>query len=189
MFRIVKQSLNLLWQPNRIKVLCYNICVVIQEINELEVKTEFSLEQTREISAIEKKKMNKKDFIRTENYNLRLRPSGAKKLMEEIGIWFNRKAKYKGQMYKWGNILIEQTRELAHYVLGKKGKLDLTQPFFEIERDDTEEIREIIENMPYAKWKELGYSKGTLHPLKQKVKKGKAFTLNQHVKERLKKFS
>lgn len=33
-----------------IKVLCHNICVVIQEINELGVKAEFSLEQTREIS-------------------------------------------------------------------------------------------------------------------------------------------
>jgi hypothetical protein len=33
-----------------IKVLCHNVCVVIQEINELGVKAEFSLEQTREIS-------------------------------------------------------------------------------------------------------------------------------------------
>jgi len=33
-----------------IKVLSHNICVVIQEINELGVKAEFSLEQTREIS-------------------------------------------------------------------------------------------------------------------------------------------
>ena len=32
-----------------IKVLCHNICVVIQEVNELGVKAEFSLEQTREI--------------------------------------------------------------------------------------------------------------------------------------------
>jgi len=33
-----------------IKVLCHNICVVIQEVNELGVKAEFSLEQTREIN-------------------------------------------------------------------------------------------------------------------------------------------
>ena len=33
-----------------VKVLCHNVCVIIQEINELGVKAEFSLEQTREIS-------------------------------------------------------------------------------------------------------------------------------------------
>jgi transposase len=33
-----------------IKVLCHNICVVIQEVNELGVKVEFNLEQTREIN-------------------------------------------------------------------------------------------------------------------------------------------
>jgi len=137
------------------------------------------------ISAIEKKKMQDRDFIRTENYNLRLRPSGAKKLMEEITIWFNRKVKYKNKMYKWGNVLIEQTRELAHYVSGKKGTLNLSEPYFEIGRDDTEEMRKMISDINYSEWKKLGFSKGTLHPLKQKVKEGKHFTLNKHVKERL----
>src|SRR3989344_2471607 len=36
------------------------------------------------ISALEKGIMQKNDFIRTENYNLRLRPTGAKKLISEI---------------------------------------------------------------------------------------------------------
>lgn len=137
------------------------------------------------ISAIEKNKMDNRDFIRTENYNLRLRPSGAKKLMEEISLWFNRRVEYKGQMFKWGNVLIEQTRELAHYVSGKKGILNLSEPFFEIGRDDTEEMRKLILEMPYKKWKDMGFSKGTLHPLKQKVKEGKPFMLSENVKERL----
>ncbi len=137
------------------------------------------------ISAVEKKKMQDKDFIRTENYNLRLKPTGAKKLIEEITLWFNRKVKYQNKMYKWGNLLVEQTRQLAHYIVGKKGMLDFSEPYFEIKRDDTDEIREIISNMPYKKWEDLGFSKGTLHPLKQKVKEGKHFTLNKHVKERL----
>jgi hypothetical protein len=33
-----------------VKVLCHNICVVIQEINELGVKAEFRLEETNTIS-------------------------------------------------------------------------------------------------------------------------------------------
>ncbi|WP_048159083.1 CRISPR-associated endonuclease Cas1 [Methanosarcina sp. WWM596] len=36
------------------------------------------------ISFIESKKMDNKDFIRTESYSLRLKPSGAKKVTEEF---------------------------------------------------------------------------------------------------------
>jgi len=32
-----------------LKILCHNICVVIQEVNELGIKSEFVLEQTREV--------------------------------------------------------------------------------------------------------------------------------------------
>lgn len=138
------------------------------------------------ISAIEKKKLNDKDFIRTENYNLRLRPSGAKKLIEEIQICFSRKVKFRGKEYGWGNVLIEQTRELAHYILGKINSFNLSKPLFELNRDDTHDVREIIQSISYKKWKDLGYSKGTLHDLKPKVKEDRAFSLNRSVEEKLK---
>jgi CRISP-associated protein Cas1 len=137
------------------------------------------------VSIIEKGEINKRDFIRTENYNLRLRPSGAKKLLKEISVWLNRKVNYDGQKCKWSYVMLTQTRDLAYYLLGKKKTLNLSEPSFEIERDDTDEIRKIISEMSYTKWNGLDFSKGTLHPLKQKVKEGQAFTLNQHVKERL----
>src|SRR3989344_1438561 len=137
------------------------------------------------ISAIEKKKLNEKDFIRTENYNLRLRPSGAKKLIEEIQICFSRKVKFRGKEYGWGNVLIEQTRELAHYILGKINSFNLSKPLFDLERDDTHDMREIIKGISYKKWKDLGYSKGTLHPMKMKVNESKPFYLTEKVKKRL----
>ncbi|MEK6909339.1 MAG: CRISPR-associated endonuclease Cas1 [Nanoarchaeota archaeon] len=137
------------------------------------------------ISAIEKKKMQDKDFIRTENYNLRLRPSGAKKLMEEIQIWFSKKVNFKGKEYGWGNVLVEQTRELAHFILGKVSSCKLHEPLFDLNRDDTHEVREIIKGVSYKKWKDLGYSKATLHDLKHKVKEDKAFSLNKSVEEKL----
>ena len=42
---------KLIFQSGRLrkKILCYNICCVIQEINELGVKAEFKLEETKEI--------------------------------------------------------------------------------------------------------------------------------------------
>ena len=49
----------------------------------------------------------------------------------------------------------------------------------------SEEMRKVIAEMPYAKWKKLGFSKGTLHPLKKKVEEGKSFRLSEEVRERL----
>lgn len=81
--------------------------------------------------------------------------------------------------------MLIKTRELAHYLLGRKRKLDLTKPNTKLNRDDTEELREIIRNLSYSQWKELGFSKGTLHYLKQNAVSDKPFTVNSHVKERL----
>lgn len=47
------------------------------------------------INLVETERMDAKDFIRSENYSLRLRPSGAKKLTEEFQIWMNKKVLYQ----------------------------------------------------------------------------------------------
>jgi CRISPR-associated protein Cas1 len=39
--------------------------------------------------------------------------------------------------------------------------------------------------MPYVEWKKMGFSKGTLHYMKQNAKGDKPFTLNAHVREKL----
>lgn len=137
------------------------------------------------ISAIEKNIMEKRDFIRTENYNLRLRPSGAKKLIGEINVQFNSKVQYKGQASTWSYVLLSQVRDLAFYLLGKIKDFDLTQPTANIIREDTKEIREKILNISYSEWKKRGFSKGTLNPMKKRAMSNKPFKLNKHVKERI----
>jgi CRISPR-associated protein Cas1 len=59
---------------------------------------------------IESKKMNDNDFIRTESYSLRLKPSGAKKLTEEFNNWMNKKVAYKKQSVMWSYALLSKTR-------------------------------------------------------------------------------
>ncbi|WP_268865974.1 hypothetical protein [Methanolobus vulcani] len=39
--------------------------------------------------------------------------------------------------------------------------------------------------MPYTEWKKMGFSKGTLHCMKQNAMSDKPFALNAHVRERL----
>ena len=58
-------------------------------------------------------------------------------------------------------------------------------PAYEIERHDSEEIRKKILEISYTDWKKQGFSKGTLHQLKQKVKTNQSFTLNSHIREKL----
>lgn len=137
------------------------------------------------INLIENKVMDKKDFIRTENYNLRLRASGAKKITSEVNKLFNKKIEYGGYQCSLSYVILLKTRELAQFVLGKSKIIDFDKPKIELSRIDTEDLRQQIIDMPYVKWKKLGFSKGTLHYMKQNAMQDKPFTINKHVKERL----
>lgn len=137
------------------------------------------------ISAIEKGLMEKRDFIRTENYNLRLRPSGAKKLITEILSQFNKKVKYRGREYTWSYVLITQTLDLAHYLVGKKEKLDFCFPVPNLDRTDTKELRDKILTTSIYRWQKKGFSKGTLSNLKKNARDNKPFTVNKQVLEKL----
>ncbi|KKG10287.1 CRISPR-associated endonuclease Cas1 [Methanosarcina sp. 2.H.A.1B.4] len=138
------------------------------------------------ISLIENKTLENKDFIRTENYNLRLKPTGARKIVNEFSSMVNKKVSYQGKESTWSYVIFLKVRELAHYLTSKKEKLDFVKPEYEIERIDSQEIRQKILNISYVDWKKLGFSKGTLHYMKQNAKSDKPFTLNSHVLERVK---
>ncbi|WP_246276008.1 CRISPR-associated endonuclease Cas1 [Methanolobus zinderi] len=115
------------------------------------------------LSLIERDCMENKDFIRTENYSLRLRPTGAKKLTEEINLWFNKRVIYKGNMSMWSYVMFLKTRELAQYLVGKRQETNFVEPQYETKRQDTSDIRQKILSISYSDWKKLGFSKGTLH--------------------------
>jgi CRISPR-associated protein Cas1 len=137
------------------------------------------------ISLIESGKMDNKDFIRTESYSLRLKPSGVKKVTEEVNNWMNKKVAYKKQSVMWSYALLLKTRELAQYLVGKKKTLDFSKPAYSVERQDSNDIRQKILSISYSDWKDMGFSKGTLHYMKKNAEADKPFTLNAHVKERL----
>ena len=61
--------------------------------------------------------------------------------------------------------------------------LDFVKPEYEIERIDSYDIRQKILSISYVDWKKLGFSKGTLHYMKQNAKSDKPFTLNAYVLE------
>ncbi|MEL4305252.1 CRISPR-associated endonuclease Cas1 [Methanococcoides sp. LMO-2] len=137
------------------------------------------------LNLIETNGIDKKDFIRTENYSLRLRPSGAKKLTEEINWWFNKRVRYQNKNPMWNYVILLKARELAYYLTGKRKEIDFLKPQYPTKRQDSSNMRQKILSISYSDWKKLGFSKGTLHYMKKNAEADKPFTLNAHVRERL----
>lgn len=137
------------------------------------------------LNLIETNGIGKKDFIRTENFSLRLKPSGAKKLTEEINWWFNKRIKYQGKSPMWNYVILLKARELAYYLTGKRKEIDFLEPQYATKRQDSSDIRQKILSITYSDWEKLGFSKGTLHYMKKNAEADKPFTLNAHNKERL----
>jgi len=70
-------------------------------------------------------------------------------------------------------------------LIGKTKEINFSKPGIKINRQVAQDIRKKILSIDYADWKKLGYSKGTLHYMKQNAKADKPFTMNKHVRERL----
>jgi CRISPR-associated protein Cas1 len=137
------------------------------------------------INGLENKVFAKNDFIRTESYVIRLKTKGIEKLMDLLNTQFAKTVKYKGKNWQWSSIIDLKAQELANYLLGKRKDIDFTTPSFKLDRIDNKELRDKILAISYTEWKELGYSKGSLHQLKEKAKSPKPFYLQKRVKEKL----
>jgi CRISPR-associated protein Cas1 len=137
------------------------------------------------LNLVEKGEMEKKDFSRTENFTLKLRAFGTRKVTDELNSWLNKVVNYKEKETSWNYLMFLKTRELAHHPIGKKKSLDLVSPKYQMERQDSDEVRKQILSIPYSQWKKQGFSKGTLNYMKKNAGGDKPFTLNKHVRERL----
>jgi CRISPR-associated protein Cas1 len=137
------------------------------------------------INGLENKVFAKNDFIRTESYVIRLKTKGIEKLMELLNTQFSKTVKYNKKNYQWSSIIDLKAQELSNYLIGKRKSIDFTNPGYKLDRIDNKELRDKISAISYSDWKKLGYSKGSLHQLKQKAKSKKPFKLYGKLKEKL----
>ena len=98
---------------------------------------------------------------------------------------FSKTVKYNKKNYQWSSIIDLKAQELANYLLGKRNSIDFTTPNYKLDRIDNKELRDKILAISYSDWAKLGFSKGTLHQLKEKAKSDKPFYLQKRVKEKL----
>jgi CRISPR-associated protein Cas1 len=136
------------------------------------------------IDLIENDKMEKKDFVRTESFTLRLRPSGAQKVTQSVNIWLNKVTKYQDKEISFGYLILLKTRELAQFLTLSKTSFNVLTSKLNVKRRDTFNVRKTILKISYNDWQKRGYSKGTLYYMKKNAEGNKPFTLNKHVRER-----
>ena len=129
------------------------------------------------IQVLEEKRLKKSDFIVTENYNIRLRESAAKQLINKIRINFNSVSKYKGKNRALELTLLDNMRKLSDYVLGKSNILNFYVPEVNIDRNDDIEVRDRILSITPAERKRFGINKSTLWYQQKAIKEGRKIKL------------
>ena len=139
------------------------------------------------IQLLEEKKLKKKDFIITENYNMRLREKTAKLLIEKIKNNFNKKMPYKrNRNHTYQNVLLDNVQILANFISGKSKNLKFEVPMPEPENAlQFKVLREKILGMTPKQRKELRINKSTLWYLKKSLESGKKPKIYQKVLEKI----
>ena len=81
------------------------------------------------MNLIEKGAMESKDFIRTESFSLRLKPTGARNVTEEFNSVMNGKVEYRKKNSSWGSVLLLKARELSQQLVGKRKAVEFSKLF------------------------------------------------------------
>ena len=125
------------------------------------------------IQLLEERKLKKRDFIVNENYNLRLRETTAKTLLDKITLNFNSSAEYKDKNHSYQFILHDNVRILENNVSSRVKTLSFNIPEIKIDRVDHAVLRNRILNMSPEERKKLSPARNTLFYMKKNLKDGK----------------
>lgn len=128
----------------------------------------------------------KRDFIVTENYHIRLRPSAAEALIDRFSANMNRKVRYHGRPFSYETVVLETARTLSRHLMDPSHALELAFPFSVGESGHVaSDMRERILALTPAERKEMGIAKNTWHYIKRRAEAGKPLRLYGKVRERL----
>lgn len=137
------------------------------------------------LQLLEEKKLKKADFLVTEGYNLRLKPATAQALGEKIRIGLNKSVPYKGKNHSYGNILIDQARELASYILGNVKSLVFNVPKIQLGRVDDIGLRDRILSITPEERSRLDLRRNTLWYIQKNIRGGKRVKIYDKIRQKL----
>jgi CRISP-associated protein Cas1 len=129
---------------------------------------------------------SKRDFIVTENYHVRLRPTAAKALVDRFSANLNRKAPVGSRSFAYETLIAETARKLARNLIGPNTSLEFAYPFSAGESGHVEPATaERVSSMTYAEARRLGISKAGLWDMKRRAASGRPVRLYRKVSARL----
>ena len=82
------------------------------------------------IKALEENVFKKNDFLRTDNYEIRIRPDGTRKLIDALDRTFSQRINFKGMNNQWYRILQYNARDFSQFLRGKRKKIESTHQCF-----------------------------------------------------------
>ncbi|MEM0136050.1 MAG: hypothetical protein QXU18_12645 [Thermoplasmatales archaeon] len=94
-------------------------------------------------------------------------------MIEKIKLNFNARALYNSKYYSYQNVLYENVRLLANYIMDKSSRLQFNVPEFRIKREDNTDIRNKVLGLTPQDRKMLGINKSTLWYMQKHIKEGK----------------
>jgi len=131
------------------------------------------LVDTTIVECLDSQKFTKKDFYRTDNYVLRLRPEAACKMVDALRTKINSTVRYSNRFYGWDTVIRLKLQELGNFIQGKGSDLSFDEPPPILSRQASTGIRNRIVSLKVAEARSLGIGKSTLRYLQKRVRTGK----------------
>lgn len=98
---------------------------------------------------------------------------------------FNSGVDYKGRRLKWDTVIEQKATELGHFLAGSSREVDFVQPWRDVDRSDTSQLRNRILSLTAQEAKKLGVGKSTLHYLRRNARDPRLFRVYNKVEKRL----
>jgi CRISPR-associated protein Cas1 len=91
----------------------------------------------------------------------------------------------KWRAFKWDTVIEQKTVELGRYLIGRTGRLDLSEPSPNLRVRDDKYLRRRILALTQQEAQRLGVGKSTLHYLRKNAESERSFRVNRGVREKL----
>ena len=136
------------------------------------------------LEAIESRLIDINNFyFKGDNYRYYFDVEAKQRFLELLKEKFNSGIKYKGKTWKWDTIVLNKTQELSRFLLEKTRSIDFIQPFLNLKRSDSFEIRKRILELSQEQANKLELCKSTFWNLKKKANSSKLFKIYSKTKE------
>ena len=138
------------------------------------------------IEAFESDALDLKDFYFTgDDYRYHIEIDAKRCFLELLKDRFNSGVKYNGKTCKWDTVILNKTQELGPLLLGKPKQIDFIEPRPNLQRSDTQGLRERILKLTQVEARKLGIGKSTLHCLRRNARGDRSFVVYENVHQKL----